>query len=216
MVSSGGCTFLHHEEASLHPRRVDRWQRSGGHSPHPLPAHTRGLAPISHPLPGSLKASRSLARWMIACAILSIITEARTCELQPCRNEQTDSIMCSHNGEHDQLVHAPLMVSADRIGEQVKAAVKRMKGRVPEGLPKYPLNAQDMPEELIRACYGGIDAPPMVEYPELDFITGNHPIRQYKGETPPWLKSCPHPAFKAVFHVPSRIPPRTASSHIHT
>ena len=122
--------------------------------------------------------------------------------------------MCSHTGEHDRRAHAPLMVSADRIGEQVKAAVKRIGDRVPEGMVRYPLNAQDMPEALIRSCYAGADAPPMVDYPELDFITGAHPIRNYKGETPPWLKSCPHPAFKAMFHVLSRIPPRTVSSHI--
>ena len=104
------------------------------------------------------------------------------------------------------------MVLAGIVAHAVKSAVARMRDRCPKGMPEYPMSADGMPDELIRQSYGGGCAPPQVQFSELDFNTGTHPIRIGKRATPLWLSECPYPVFKRRFHALLRVPPQAASS----
>ena len=82
---------------------------------------------------------------------------------------------------------------------------------------KFPPNPNDLAPEIKKIAFPDDVLPPDVSFPELEFNTGNHPIRKQKGAGVPSFLSTAPPPFRQRFRMlPQSSAVPTSCTHTHT
>ena len=112
--------------------------------------------------------------------------------------------------------YASIHAGSDKVSDATKAAFTRRPSPTPLE-HKFPPSPNDLAPEIKKIAFPDDVLPPDVSFPELEYNTGRHSIRNKKAAgVPPFLSTAPVPFQQRFRMLPQASAVPTICTHTHT